>query len=419
GQSPAVPGIKKYDVSTSTATVLQTVSQSGDLGDITISHNGELLCFWTSAAVNSRNLTNEFSTSNIAQSLGRLDYQDRNSEYAIFAQDDSLIFQLVSTIGSFSNIAIFDSTTRQVVRAITLPPVTNGYGHLAVDHTNSYIIVCAGYGGQPNMSFYPIRIPTPPAPPHSLVNVSTRTFVETGDNLEIGGFILQGNQPKKVVVRAIAPSLAQYGLPAMSDPVLELHDSTGAIVATNDNWNSHRLDVLSTGLAPNDEHEAVIVATLSPGSYTAVLSGLNGATGTALCEIYDVDPTNSRIANISTRSNVGTGNDVMIAGFIIGGDQPTKVMARAIGPSLTQYGVNGALADPTLELHDGSGNLIYQNDDWQTDQQAIASTGLAPSDVHESAIVQTLQPGNYTAIVRGKNSSTGVALVEVYNLESN
>ena len=413
GRSPAVPGIDKYDVSTPTATFLQTVAQAGDLGDITVSHNGELLCFWTSV------VTNEFSTADITQPLGSLDYQSKNSDYAIFSQDDSLIFQLVASIGTFSNIAIFNSTTRQVVRAIALPPVTNGYGHLAVDQTNSYVMVCAGYGGQPNLSFYVIHPPTIVTPPHSLLNVSTRTFVQTGDNVEIGGFIIHGGQPKKVVLRAIGPSLAAYGLPAVTDPVLDLHDSTGAIVVTNDNWNSHRADVLATGLAPSDEHEAVIVTTLVPGNYTAVLKGLNGATGTALFELYDVDPTNSTIANISTRSNVQTGDNVMIGGFIIGGDQPTKVIVRAIGPSLTQFGVSGALLDPVLELHDGSGNLVTQNDDWRSDQeQAITDSGLAPSDDRESAILTTLAPGGYTAIVRGKNNTTGVALVEVYNLEA-
>jgi hypothetical protein len=222
-----------------------------------------------------------------------------------------------------------------------------------------------------------------------------------------------------VVLRAIGPSLAAYGLPAVTDPVLELHDSTGAILVTNDNWNSHRADVLATGLAPSDEHESVIVTTLAPGNYTAVLKGLNGATGTALFELYDVDPTNSTIANISTRSNVQTGDNVMIGGFIIGGDQPTKVIVRAIGPSLTQFGIGDALLDPVLELHDGSGTLVTQNDDWRSDQeQAITDSGLAPSDDRESAILTTLAPGGYTAIVRGKNNTTGVALVEVYNLEA-
>ncbi len=204
----------------------------------------------------------------------------------------------------------------------------------------------------------------------------------------------------------------------MSDPVLELHNSTGAIVASNDNWNSNRQDVLATGLPPKDEHESVIVATLSPGAYTAVLRGLGGATGVALFELYDLEPQNSRIANISTRSHVGTGDNAMIGGFIIGGDQPTKVIVRAIGPSLAVAGVSGTLADPMIELHDGNGTLAAQNDNWRSSQESeIISSQVQPTDDLESAIVRTLNPGNYTAIVRGTNDTTGVALVEVYNLQ--
>src|ERR1700730_3222058 len=162
--------------------------------------------------------------------------------------------------------------------------------------------------------------PTPApsnVPPKRLVNVSTRAVVQTGDKVEIGGFVIRGSKPKKFVLRAIGPSLAAYGLTGLSDPLLELHDSTGAIVTTNDNWNAHRTDVLSTNLAPRDEHEAVIVTTLKPGAYTAIVRGVNGAQGTALFELFDVDPATSTIVNISTRANVGTGDNVMIGGFIV------------------------------------------------------------------------------------------------------
>jgi hypothetical protein len=177
---------------------------------------------------------------------------------------------------------------------------------------------------------------------------------------------------------------------------------------------------LATGDAPPDEHECAILATLNPGGYTAVLHGLNRSTGVALFELYDLDPQSSKIANISTRGNVGIADNVMIAGFIVGGDQPTNVIVRALGPTLTDFGVNGALADPTLELHDDNGTIIAQNDDWKLAQQtAIQNSGYAPSKDAEGAIMATLQPGNYSAIVRGKNNTTGVALVEVYNLDAN
>lgn len=234
----------------------------------------------------------------------------------------------------------------------------------------------------------------------------------------IGGFIISGNASKKVVLRAIGPSLAQAGVNgAMANPALELHDSTGTSIASSDSWTSRRSEVAASGLAPTDSREAAIVATLTPGAYTAILRGVNATAGVALFELYDIDPSHSQIVNISTRGNVLSGDNVMIGGFIIGGDQPSKVIVRAIGPSLARSGVAGALADPVLELHSGNGSLIFTNNDWRSSQedQIIAST-IPPSNDKESAIVATLQPGNYTAIVRGGNNTNGVALVEVYSL---
>jgi len=205
----------------------------------------------------------------------------------------------------------------------------------------------------------------------------------------------------------------------LDDPTLQLYNGSGQLVAENDNWNATRLEVLTTGAPPNDERESAIVATLAPGSYTAVLRGLGGSSGVALVEVFDLEPAStSRLANISTRGKVETLDNVMIGGFIIGGDQPTKVIVRAIGPSLATRGVAGALLNPTLDLHDGNGTRFASNDDWRSDQAAeiIAST-VPPTDDQESAIVRMLQPGGYTAIVRGKNETSGVALVEVFNLE--
>jgi hypothetical protein len=253
-----------------------------------------------------------------------------------------------------------------------------------------------------------------------LTNVSTRAFTGT-DSFEIGGFVITGTKPKKVIIRALAPSLQAFGIAnAVPDPVLDLYNSTGAVVLTNDNWKFDRQKVLETGIPPRDERESAIVATMAPGSYTVVLRGVYRRTGIALFELYDLDPQSSKIANISTRANVGSGDNVIIGGFIVGGDRSTNVIVRALGPTLTDFGVNGALADPTLELHDGNGAIIGQNDNWKsTQQQAIQNSGYAPPQDAEAAILATLQPGNYTAIVRGKNNTTGVALVEVYNLDAN
>jgi hypothetical protein len=157
------------------------------------------------------------------------------------------------------------------------------------------------------------------------------------------------------------------------------------------------------------------VETLQPGSYTAVVHGPEP--GIAVAEVYDLAAQDSKVANISTRGKVETGDNVMIGGFIIGGDQPSRVLVRAIGPSLAAAGVTRALGDTTLEMYDASGALLASNDDWRTDQEGeIAATTIPPRDDRESAIVRILPPGNYTALVRGNGDTTGVALVEVYNL---
>jgi hypothetical protein len=250
-----------------------------------------------------------------------------------------------------------------------------------------------------------------------LGNISSRVSVGTDDNVLIGGFIVTGTQPKQVIARAIGPSLGIAG--QLSDPILELHDSAGAIIATNDNWqeSANKQAIIDTGLAPTQDKESAILMTLAPGPYTAIVRGVNATTGIALVEVYDSDRTvDSKLGNISSRGLVQTDDNVMIGGVIILGDTDAEILVRAIGPELTAAGVDGALEDPILELHDKDGVLITTNDDWKATQQTeIEATGLAPTDDHESAILATLSPNNYTAIVRGKNDTTGVALVEVYN----
>ena len=259
-------------------------------------------------------------------------------------------------------------------------------------------------------------------PSSGVVNISTRLLVGTSDNVLIGGFIITGNAPEVLVIRAIGPSLP--GLPdLLQDPVLELHDAANHVVS-NDNWRDSQQDLLNaTTIPPADNRESAILIGLDPGNYTAIVAGKNGTTGTALVEAYDLGTGSldvsgaAKLANISTRGFVNLGNDVMIGGFIVLG-QTTRVIARAIGPSLTAYGIQGALQDTVLELRDNSGSLILANDDWRSTQEAeIIATGIPPADDRESAVVENLAPGNYTAIVRGKNDTTGVALVEVYSLQ--
>jgi hypothetical protein len=209
----------------------------------------------------------------------------------------------------------------------------------------------------------------------------------------------------------------------MADPTLELHDSTGAIIATNDNWQSsaQASEISASGLAPRNPLESAIIATLQPGNYTAIVRGVNNATGIALVEGYELDSTATRMVNISTRGHVGVGNDVLIGGFIVTGTDSKTLMVRALGPSLGtgDHPLAGVLVNPVLELHDRAGNLLSSNDDWVNSPQhaAIVASGLAPSNSVESAILTTLTPGNYTAIVRGANNTTGIGLVEVYDLD--
>jgi hypothetical protein len=257
--------------------------------------------------------------------------------------------------------------------------------------------------------------------PVTLANISTRAFVQTGDNVMIGGFIITGGGQKKVIVRAIGPSLVNHGITnPLQNPRLELHDHTGAVIASNDNWMNapNKQQIIDSGLAPSNNLESAILTSLNPGAYTAIVSGVNNGTGIALVEGYDLERTaGSKLGNISTRALVETGNNVMIGGLIITGPDSDRVIVRAIGPSLAQHGITNPLQDPTLELHNGNGTVIAFNDNWKDTQQAeITATGLAPTNDKESAIVRTLAPGNYTAIVRGKNNTIGVALIEVYGL---
>ena len=276
-------------------------------------------------------------------------------------------------------------------------------------------------------------------PVSTLGNISTRAFVETGDNVVIGGFIVQGTEPKTVIIRAIGPELTRYGVPnVLVNPTLELHDGTGALIASNDSWlqtviggiitNDQVRDIRNSGYAPADARESAIIADLPAGNYTAIVRGVSETTGVALVDVYDLTPdANSTLSNISTRSFVQTGDSVMIGGFIVQGAQPKRVIMRAIGPELTQYGVANAMVNPTLELYDANGALIASNDNWRTtiiggvitsDQvRDIRNSGHAPADGRESAIIADLSAGNYTAIVRGVNNMTGVALVEVYDLD--
>ncbi len=256
-----------------------------------------------------------------------------------------------------------------------------------------------------------------------LANISTRVSAGTGDNRLVGGFIISGTASKKVIVRAMGPSLGAFGVTSvLADPTLELHDATGAVIATNDNWtDTQRTEVEASGIPPPNELESAIVRTLAPGAYTALVDGKNGGTGTALVEVYDLSPTSdSTLGNISTRGAVGPQSDVMIGGFIVSGTTGvTRVLVRTVAPSLAAFGVTDAMPDPMLELRDGNGTLIAANDNWREGPELeIEKSKLAPTNDLESAIITTLPSGPYTAVIHERNGQSGIGLFEVYNLQN-
>jgi uncharacterized delta-60 repeat protein len=277
--------------------------------------------------------------------------------------------------------------------------------------------------------------PTPTATPGLVANVSTRLPVGTDDNVLIEGFIVQGpaGSTKKIIVRAIGPSLIAFGVTdALANPTLEIHDANNATIATNNDWKSTQVgglitgdqsaEIAASGVAPGNDLESAIIANLLPGSYTAVVRGLGNTVGTGVVDAYDLSAASSaKVANIATRGLIQPGDKLMIAGFIIQ-NGPVKAVIRAIGPSLAAFGISNALPDTTLQLRDQNGTILVENDDWKirsdgSSQQAeLEATGLQPSDDREAALVTTLPPGQYTAQVRGKPETTGIGVVQVYFL---
>jgi uncharacterized repeat protein (TIGR03803 family) len=262
-------------------------------------------------------------------------------------------------------------------------------------------------------------------PPRNLLNISTRLQVLTSDKVLIGGFIINGTDPKKIIIRGIGPSLSGVGA-VLQNPTLELHQGS-ITIATNDDWKENQSQVEATTIPPTNDFESAIVTTLNPGAYTAVLAGKDNGTGVGVVEVYDLAPAaNSKLANISTRGFVDSGSNVMIGGLIVDGGTGggfARVILRAIAPSLAASGIQGVLPDPTLELHNASGAIIASNDNWKTrsdgtsQQGEIEATSVPPSNDAESALVQNLAPGNYTAIVRGTGNTSGIAVVEAYTLQ--
>jgi hypothetical protein len=253
-----------------------------------------------------------------------------------------------------------------------------------------------------------------------LANISTRVTIGSDDQVCIGGFIIQG-QSKRVGLRGLGPSIQVNGVPitgTIADPLLDLHDASGGTIFSNDNWrSSQEVEIQNSGLAPGNDLEAALIATLPAGDYTAVLRDRNGSAGIGLVEVYDLDPLgDSQLLNLSARAYVGTDDNVLIGGLIVQ-SVSRRLLVRALGPELAAFGVAGALGDPALELHDFNGATLATNDNWRdaSNSADISATGLAPGDDREPAVLTLLGPGTYTAVVRGIGGSrTGIALLEAY-----
>jgi hypothetical protein len=252
-----------------------------------------------------------------------------------------------------------------------------------------------------------------------LANISSRAFVGTGNDVAIAGFIVTGSTPKPLVIRGLGPSLPVDG--RLSNPILELYNSAGQLIRSNDNYkDSPGLPVIQReGLAPAGNLEAAMAPVLNAGAYTVVLRGANNTTGLGLIEVFDIDMRNgSKLANLSTRASVGIGDNVLIGGLIVRGNAIHPIVFRALGPSLQSAGIDTALLDPTLEIKNAQGVTVASNDNWQNGPNVLdlQESGLQPTNAKEAAILMPLVTGEFTAIVRGKDGTTGTGLVEIYQL---
>ena len=320
------------------------------------------------------------------------------------------------SLGSLASAELYDPASGTWTATGSLTTVRRI--HTATLLPNGQVLVAGGNDGSNALASAELYVGQNPS---QLLNIATRLKVLNGDNVLIGGFIITGTAPKRVIILGIGPSLAQFFSGTLANPTLELHQGD-TLLQTNDDWKSdQQAEIEATGLAPTNDLESAIVRTLDPGSYTAILRGKGDTTGIGVVQAYDLDQAaNSKFGNIATRGFVDSGDNVMIGGFIIGpaSGGSTAVVVRAIGPSLSNFGVSGALPDPTVELHDGNGATIAFNDNWADDaNQGSIPPSLQPSDPHESALYRVLPSGDYTAVVRGTGNSTGIGLVEVYNVQ--
>ncbi len=357
---------------------------------------------------------------------GRLDAVWLDTRYAANNTDSQLFYSYSMDAGDTWSTNVPVSASFNPLIGYPNQNKMGDYMSIVSDNGGGNVVYSATFNGEEDI--YYVRV----APLESqLLNLSTRARVLTDDQTLIAGFIVQGTTPKQVIIKGLGPSLASPSLTGtLTDPTLELHQGN-TLLATNDNWKirsdgaSQQAQIEATGRAPKDDLESAIITTLNPGTYTAILAGKNRGTGIGLVEVFDLDSaTTSKLTNVSSRGFVDTDDNVMIGGFIVGGGSGggARVIVRALGPSLPSSLVPNPLLDPTLELHDTNGILIATNDNWRVNDHGgqaeaeMRASGHPPRDDRESAIVTSLTPGVYTAIVHGKNNTVGVALIEAYLL---
>lgn len=396
-----------------------TTERSGHTG--TLLPNGQVLVAGGYTTTNGYLASAELydPASDTWTATGDLNTARENHTATLLSDGKVLVAGGINSNGSPVSAELYDPSTGLWTTTASL--ATGRFAHTATLLPDGSVLIAGGnsvFGAANTLDSAELYVQLAP-----LLNISTRLDVETGDNVMIGGFIVTGSEPETVIVRGIGPSLPLPG--ALADPTLELYDSSGALLASNDNWKDdpNQQQVIDAQLAPTNEAEAALWQVLDPGAYTVILKGKNEGTGVGLIEVYEVGQgSDVQLANISTRGLVQTEDNVMIGGLIIGqgtGNNSARVLVRALGPSLP---VASPLSDPVLELHDESGTLIDSNDNWKTgadgnsQQAVIEATGLQPNDDSESALLEVLPPGNYTAVVQGKDGVVGVGIVEFYRL---
>ncbi len=355
-------------------------------------------------------------------------FDSSNTLYAI-GQVDGMLYTINQTTGVATAVGALGVNTNSPVSGMTFAP--DGKLYAAIDDRLHVINKATGAATPVSSSvinFGPfissVSGLTFAPGAATLSAMSGRLPVGTGERVAIVGFAIRGTPDKRVVVRGIGPSLSPYLSGFLADPVLELFNSQGVSIGKNDDFGTSPdvTAITNLGLAPGSPKESAILRTLPAGAYTAVLSGVNGGTGIGLVEAYDVDTGSaSRLTSLSARGFVQSGDNVLIGGVNVSGSVTERVVIRAIGPDLATYGVANPLADPIVFIFDSNGTLLKSNDNFATDPDAaeIAANGLSPKKPLESATIGSFAPGRYTAVVRGADNGSGVALVETYNLSTN